>query len=235
MTFEQRGTIPVELEIRYRRVPPAVPTEACAGASAANEACAPDVDADGVPDHRDVCLPDPSARADARGEAGWPLAAALPLDAADPDPAADPFGCGDVVAGGEASGGGTGGNRRGKRVRRRGAPDLWCSTRSPSRADRSYLDVGARRLLDRLARALGRHTDGVYEIAAHTPTARAPRRTTSSSRGGRATAVRHYLMLRGIGPNRLQARGYGERFPLGDESNAAGRRANRRIELRRLD
>jgi len=107
---------------------------------------------------------------------------------------------------------------------------------------RSYLDADARAVLDRLARALlagegggaeSRDTE-TYEVAAHTDGAGSRARNLGLS-ARRAEAVRHYLMLRGVGPNRLRARGYGEARPLADDRTAAGRRANRRIELARID
>ncbi len=48
----------------------------------------------------------------------------------------------------------------------------------------------------------------------------------------RADAVRGYLVARGVAAERLSARGYGESEPLADNSNAAGRARNRRVELR---
>ena len=100
-------------------------------------------------------------------------------------------------------------------------------------AGQSYLDPAARERLDRLARALALPPDDVWEIAAHTDGAGSRQRNLRLS-NRRAQAVRAYLMLRGIGPNRLLARGYGEARPIDDDRTADGRRANRRIEIRRV-
>jgi len=98
----------------------------------------------------------------------------------------------------------------------------------------SYLDLDARRALDRLARALEHEGEGRYEIAAHTDGAGSRAGNLGLSEA-RAKAVRHYLMLRGIGPNRLRARGYGETRPLAAGTRGPDDATNRRIELERLD
>jgi len=51
----------------------------------------------------------------------------------------------------------------------------------------------------------------------------------------RAEAVREYLIGAGIDPARMTAVGYGEDLPIGDNSTAAGRAMNRRVELVRTD
>ena len=51
----------------------------------------------------------------------------------------------------------------------------------------------------------------------------------------RAQAVVDYLVLRGMGPEDLQARGLGEAQPRASNGTQDGRLANRRIELRVLD
>jgi len=98
----------------------------------------------------------------------------------------------------------------------------------------SYLDVASRKVLDRVALALQRIPDSLFEVSSHTDNGGKVSHNQRLSEN-RADAVRHYLMLRGVGPNQLDARGYGETSPAYDNSDAAGRRANRRIELKRLD
>ena len=48
----------------------------------------------------------------------------------------------------------------------------------------------------------------------------------------RAQSVRTYLVDKGIGENRINAKGYGESNPIADNSTPAGRRKNRRVELK---
>ncbi len=47
----------------------------------------------------------------------------------------------------------------------------------------------------------------------------------------RAESVRQYLRLQGLADSRLSARGLGESMPVADNSTAAGRQKNRRVEI----
>lgn len=47
----------------------------------------------------------------------------------------------------------------------------------------------------------------------------------------RATSVRGYLMAKGVDPNRLSIKGYGEASPIDTNSTRAGRLNNRRVEI----
>ncbi len=98
----------------------------------------------------------------------------------------------------------------------------------------SYLNVASRQVLDRAAIALQRAPDHLFEIAAHTDNAGSDSNNQKLS-DKRAAAVRHYLMLRGVGPNQIRAVGYGERFPIASNRTRKGRGDNRRIELKRLN
>lgn len=95
----------------------------------------------------------------------------------------------------------------------------------------AYLDLTARRVLDRVAQALAAHDDGVLDIAAHTDSV-GTRSNNQRLSARRARAVRQYLLLRGADPARLFASGYGEAQPLADNASELGRQRNRRIELR---
>ncbi len=97
-------------------------------------------------------------------------------------------------------------------------------------AGRTYLDLTARTVLDRAARAILRSDYKFYEIAGHTDDHGATKRNQQLSRK-RADAVRHYLILKGVSPNALRASGYGEQYPIRENDTVNGRRANRRIEL----
>lgn len=48
----------------------------------------------------------------------------------------------------------------------------------------------------------------------------------------RAEAVQKYFIQKGIDPNRLQAKGYGQEQPIGDNSTPEGKAQNRRVELK---
>ena len=51
----------------------------------------------------------------------------------------------------------------------------------------------------------------------------------------RAEAVKNYLVSKGISPNRIASKGYGENQPIDNNSTAEGRQNNRRTEVRILD
>lgn len=95
---------------------------------------------------------------------------------------------------------------------------------------KTYLDVTARILLDKVALAILKSDHTFFEVGAHTDNNGATHNNQLLS-DKRANAVRHYLMLKGVHPNTLRASGYGEQYPIRDNSSADGRRANRRIEL----
>lgn len=48
----------------------------------------------------------------------------------------------------------------------------------------------------------------------------------------RASAIRRYLVQRGVDPQRLKAEGYGETQPIGDNATEDGRGRNERVEFR---
>ncbi|MBV8841608.1 MAG: OmpA family protein [Bryobacterales bacterium] len=48
----------------------------------------------------------------------------------------------------------------------------------------------------------------------------------------RADAVRQQLIATGVSPDRIEAQGFGDQHPIGDNATEAGRQANRRISLR---
>ena len=47
----------------------------------------------------------------------------------------------------------------------------------------------------------------------------------------RATNVLHYMMKKGVSPDRLSATGYGEHHPVASNTTDAGRARNRRVEI----
>ncbi len=51
----------------------------------------------------------------------------------------------------------------------------------------------------------------------------------------RATSVKEYLIEKGIAPDSLTAKGYGEENPVADNSSTEGRKMNRRVEFKVMD
>jgi outer membrane protein OmpA-like peptidoglycan-associated protein len=88
-------------------------------------------------------------------------------------------------------------------------------------------------ILNGVATTLLAHPDLMLEVAGHTDTAGNDAFNLDLSQR-RSEAVRAYLVERGINPEHLQARGYGEQQPVAGNATAAGRAANRRVELLRI-
>ncbi len=70
----------------------------------------------------------------------------------------------------------------------------------------------------------------VIEIAGHTDNVGTAESNQKLSED-RATAVKKYLEKKGIAPERVTAKGYGDTKPIGDNSTAAGKQKNRRTEV----
>lgn len=73
----------------------------------------------------------------------------------------------------------------------------------------------------------------VVEVGGHTDNVGSPGSNLKLSLA-RANAVRDFLISKGIDTIRVQARGYGDTVPVGDNANPEGRRKNRRTEIRIL-
>lgn len=194
----------------------------CLAITEQTDECAPDLDNDSVPDYRDVCLqgPDESNSSAARdiendaNESKWPSSRDPENDSDESknslshDAENDAIGCNNA--------------------------EIITLEGVQFQSGQSYLDVSSRQVLDRVAIALQRVPDQLFEVSSHTDNGGRVSHNQRLSEN-RADAVRHYLMLRGLGPNQLAARGYGEVSPAHNNSTAEGRRANRRIELKRLN
>jgi outer membrane protein OmpA-like peptidoglycan-associated protein len=73
----------------------------------------------------------------------------------------------------------------------------------------------------------------VIEIAGHTDNVGAADANQKLSED-RANAVRQYLIKKGIDPERVRAKGYGDTQPAADNSTPQGRQKNRRTEVRSI-
>jgi len=95
------------------------------------------------------------------------------------------------------------------------------------------LTGNSRTVLDRAAETLKNNPLLRVEVGGHTDSSGAAAYNQQLSQK-RANTVRNYLLLRGAKSDRLSARGYGEQQPIADNGSAAGRAANRRVELKIL-
>ncbi len=93
---------------------------------------------------------------------------------------------------------------------------------------------GAEAVLNEAAATLAQNPDLAVEVAGHTDSDGAAAYNASLSER-RARTVRNYLVERGANGDNLSVRGYGEEAPIADNGTAAGKAANRRVELRILN
>jgi len=215
ISYQQNGAELPHLMLRFSLIP--LPPELaqpdpgpCRLPDAFSDACSPDVDGDQIPDHRDVCLP--------------PDSQVVPLHS--PEQLATPLPQQSVPRG---------------RTDQPAMQAIGCDSQHAAilngvRFDsgQTYLNLASRMILDRVARAVLRLPERRIEILAHTDNAGRVEHNQALS-DSRARTIRHYLMLRGIEGARIRARGLGETTPAFDNALAAGRRANRRVELRVLE
>jgi len=92
----------------------------------------------------------------------------------------------------------------------------------------------ARQILDRVAGSLVADPTIRVEVAGHTDD-RGYRPFNLSLSLSRAASVRAYLISRGVGGDRVVAKGYGPDEPVASNETPEGRARNQRIELRRLN
>ena len=85
-------------------------------------------------------------------------------------------------------------------------------------------------ILDAASDVLIRNTHLNFEVAGHTDSAGNYQSNMALSKN-RATAVRDYLVNKGVAGSRLNEKGYGSDKPTASNDSREGRRANRRVEL----
>lgn len=85
--------------------------------------------------------------------------------------------------------------------------------------------------LEETAEYMRYRPDEKFEIEGHTDNVGKPEDNLKLSQA-RADAVRNWLLKKGIQPEKLVAKGYGDTKPVADNATAEGRQLNRRTELR---
>jgi outer membrane protein OmpA-like peptidoglycan-associated protein len=96
--------------------------------------------------------------------------------------------------------------------------------------DSANLKPGARLTLDRLAEFLAAEPSRRLLIEGHTDSSGSDDYNLGLS-DQRARAVQTALLNRGIPPDRIEAEGLGESFPVASNDTVAGRQQNRRVEI----
>jgi outer membrane protein OmpA-like peptidoglycan-associated protein len=98
------------------------------------------------------------------------------------------------------------------------------------RTDSADLNARFFEVLDSVALVLEEYNKSVVHVNGFTDST-GPSDYNQSLSQRRASAVASYLRSRGIQPQRLVTRGFGERHPVASNETAAGRAQNRRVEL----
>ena len=97
--------------------------------------------------------------------------------------------------------------------------------------DSANIDAGFRDTLNQVASTLTQYEKTYVDVLGHTDSSGSDAYNQALSER-RASAVADYLSSRGVQSARLAARGYGESQPKASNLDAAGRSANRRVEIR---
>ncbi len=96
--------------------------------------------------------------------------------------------------------------------------------------NRATLKPGAQDQLLRLAEALQQNPNRRVLIEGHTDSTGGSEYNLELSQR-RAEAVRNFLMLNGVSPERIRAMGFGETRPVASNDTASGRQQNRRVDV----
>jgi outer membrane protein OmpA-like peptidoglycan-associated protein len=100
--------------------------------------------------------------------------------------------------------------------------------------DQAELKPGGMQQLARVAEFLRENPDRNLLVEGHTDST-APDAYNLALSQRRANAVEDFLITQGVDPTRISAVGYGEQLPIATNDTAAGRQANRRVEIVVLD
>jgi outer membrane protein OmpA-like peptidoglycan-associated protein len=95
------------------------------------------------------------------------------------------------------------------------------------------LSSNAKLILHGVVGILNDYPDLTFEVRAHTDSVGSDAVNQKLS-DNRAISVRQFLIDSGVDAARLTAKGYGEKFPVGDNKTKEGRAKNRRVELHPL-
>jgi outer membrane protein OmpA-like peptidoglycan-associated protein len=185
-----------------------------AGARVNADGCEPDADGDGVPDSRDNCP-------------NTPTGARVNADGCEPDTDGDGVpdsrdNCPNTPAGVAVDANGC---------------ELSTITDGSIvnfATAQATLTPAARRRLDELAAALTSSPTVRLEIGGHTDST-GPAALNTRLGIDRANAVRNYLIAQGVDASRLTVRGFASSSPAASNNTPAGRAANRRATITRLD
>jgi outer membrane protein OmpA-like peptidoglycan-associated protein len=88
-------------------------------------------------------------------------------------------------------------------------------------------------VLEGALKTLATYPDIIVEISGHTDNVGSSSSNLRLSQR-RADSVRQWLILRGVNPDRIISKGYGEDYPMVPNDTRDNKRRNRRIEFKRI-
>ncbi|MGB3221801.1 MAG: OmpA family protein, partial [Desulforhopalus sp.] len=89
---------------------------------------------------------------------------------------------------------------------------------------------GAQRAIGQLVGFLNNHPETKISVEGHTDNTGSESSNMMLSQK-RAESVASALMARGISPDRITTKGFGEMYPVANNDSASGRQENRRVEI----
>jgi outer membrane protein OmpA-like peptidoglycan-associated protein len=97
--------------------------------------------------------------------------------------------------------------------------------------DSAAVSPAMRAVLDDVAQSMITYPNSLIDVMGHTDSTGSEAYNLDLSRR-RAESVANYLVSRGVSRARIETIGYGESYPVADNTTAAGRSINRRVEIR---
>lgn len=97
--------------------------------------------------------------------------------------------------------------------------------------DSTSISPTMRNTLDGVAQSMIEYPESLIDVMGHTDSTGSEQYNLDLSRR-RAESVANYLVSRGVSRARIETIGYGEQYPIADNTTATGRSENRRVEIR---
>ncbi|MXP27178.1 OmpA family protein [Altererythrobacter indicus] len=97
--------------------------------------------------------------------------------------------------------------------------------------DSTAISPSFRSALDDVAASLAKYPNSLVDVMGHTDSTGSASYNLDLSRR-RAESVANYLVSRGISRARIETIGYGEQYPVADNTTESGRALNRRVEVK---
>lgn len=97
--------------------------------------------------------------------------------------------------------------------------------------DSTAISPQMRAVLDDVAQSMITYPNSLIDVMGHTDSTGSDQYNLDLSRR-RAEAVANYLVSRGVSRARIETIGYGEQYPIANNSTPEGRAQNRRVEIR---